>query len=846
MKKYIISSLVAIALVFSVVTPARAATVAELQAMIAQLTAQIAAMGGQSGTFDETNTSATLTTNLTVGSRGAEVTILQNFLVSKGFLTIPNNLAKGYFGSLTKAAVIQYQVASGLSENAGYVGPITRAKINAMLNSGGDSGTTGDLVITSVAGMAAGNFEIDLNSTAYVGIKGIGTDRGAIRVYIGGILSSVTQASGDYIYVNTPSDGLAVGSTYELYVVKGKQRSNTVKVRILSKVTVTQPVIRVLSPNGGEILKEGDQYTIRWESKNIPTDAKIIIDIFNGGTNISVPNSQIAVLPYNATSYSWKVQGNTGGWGLGSNSFTQKLAKAVGIKVANAASDKYMIGVRAFNSGGQVTYDNTNDYFTITTGETGPQKDGESANGLWLKSVTLQDVKNDEVGIWDVFGPGKGNANKNALDWYWQLKIDSEKATKIKSIKIEHTPAGEGWSTAMTYMYNRAYAYPLKVVAKGYENTKYESNINVVVNKGDNYYDLYGQPESTSFRGAKITVEFADGTVLYKDIPSSSIKAPYGETNSPTATESYIDAESSLTPTSAITLRPGASETVYGLKYKVTGNAVVIERVDFDLVNQKNNRSAGDYIDSIQLLNMNKVAFATLRGSDGDSDDRTTGYRFAGLNYRLENGGGIYVRLNLKTTLPEKAEFDISIPKDGMRYLDGSVSDTFGNASVVREISFEPSGTVNVSAGIPFNSPDYQRMEISLPNGTKQVIFEKTGTTPGPRILSLSKTSVAAGEIITIETQNVGVTADTTIYFDTFKGNRYEAKAKATNTANGGQKLTVPVSPSLANGQYYVYLSNENGISNYKGLIIQSGQGANVYSSIQELLNKISLELANQ
>ena len=69
-----------------------------------------------------TASSYTFSSDLTVGSTGADVTALQNQLgVSP---------ATGYFGVITKAAVQKYQAANGISAT-GYVGPITRAKLNA-------------------------------------------------------------------------------------------------------------------------------------------------------------------------------------------------------------------------------------------------------------------------------------------------------------------------------------------------------------------------------------------------------------------------------------------------------------------------------------------------------------------------------------------------------------------------------------------------------------------------------------------------------------------------------------------------------------------------------------------
>jgi hypothetical protein len=60
--------------------------------------------------------------DLTVGSKGADVTALQN--------VIGVSPATGYFGAITKAAVIQYQLAKGITPAAGYVGAKTRAVLN--------------------------------------------------------------------------------------------------------------------------------------------------------------------------------------------------------------------------------------------------------------------------------------------------------------------------------------------------------------------------------------------------------------------------------------------------------------------------------------------------------------------------------------------------------------------------------------------------------------------------------------------------------------------------------------------------------------------------------------------
>jgi peptidoglycan hydrolase-like protein with peptidoglycan-binding domain len=77
----------------------------------------------------ETNT---FVHDLQVGSEGSEVSMLQTWLISKGF-DIPSitsgKLQKGYFGSQTKAAVRKYQTSVKLP-STGFFGPQTRASIS--------------------------------------------------------------------------------------------------------------------------------------------------------------------------------------------------------------------------------------------------------------------------------------------------------------------------------------------------------------------------------------------------------------------------------------------------------------------------------------------------------------------------------------------------------------------------------------------------------------------------------------------------------------------------------------------------------------------------------------------
>src|SRR3989344_164430 len=105
------AAVVGVALSFAVVAaPAHAVTVAELQAQINALMAQLASLqGGNAGA------AVTFSQNLTVGSRGSQVVALQQLLVAQGHLVMPAGVAYGYFGPMTRAAVVKWQLANGVS-----------------------------------------------------------------------------------------------------------------------------------------------------------------------------------------------------------------------------------------------------------------------------------------------------------------------------------------------------------------------------------------------------------------------------------------------------------------------------------------------------------------------------------------------------------------------------------------------------------------------------------------------------------------------------------------------------------------------------------------------------------
>ncbi len=69
---------------------------------------------------------------LGMGSQGDDVVTLQTFLVNEGFLVMPSGVSMGYFGSLTKMALMKYQASQNIP-STGYFGPLTKAQVNTSL-----------------------------------------------------------------------------------------------------------------------------------------------------------------------------------------------------------------------------------------------------------------------------------------------------------------------------------------------------------------------------------------------------------------------------------------------------------------------------------------------------------------------------------------------------------------------------------------------------------------------------------------------------------------------------------------------------------------------------------------
>ncbi len=150
----------------------------------------------------------TFSSYLKVGSTGADVSALQNFLMGAGFdiPSISSGAAQtGYFGQQTKAAVVKYQGSVGLP-TTGFVGPLTVAKLNGTSGAVASGAVVCPVGYTCTATPGA--------STPVVAGTGTITTPG-----VGGSLAISLQA--------TPSNGTSLSKGQEADVVTYKLQAGS-------------------------------------------------------------------------------------------------------------------------------------------------------------------------------------------------------------------------------------------------------------------------------------------------------------------------------------------------------------------------------------------------------------------------------------------------------------------------------------------------------------------------------------------------------------------------------------------------------------------------------------------
>lgn len=146
----LVSAIVGLTMVLSLVVgvgSAKALTASELMNLLiaAGVIApdKVAAAQAALGATTVTATSGyNFTRDLQLGAKGDDVTALQNMLIGGGYMA--SGYPLGYFGGVTKAALIKFQLANGIKPAAGYFGAITRAKIASVNTATGNGNVTAD------------------------------------------------------------------------------------------------------------------------------------------------------------------------------------------------------------------------------------------------------------------------------------------------------------------------------------------------------------------------------------------------------------------------------------------------------------------------------------------------------------------------------------------------------------------------------------------------------------------------------------------------------------------------------------------------------------------------------
>ena len=221
----------------------------------------------------------TFNTNLTIGSRGSDVTTLQQFLVAKGYLQMPLGVPFGYFGPLTKRALAQWQAASGISPAVGYFGPISRAAIASQMTalpvppvpapSNPNLSPSVEIETPSALGMRVNRimlfraYPFEARPGGFITLDGSGFSKTLNKVYFnGGTPVTATSTDGVTLKALVPA-GLSEGQ-YELSVSNALGSSDNTNTNIVIKITSNPqpaPTIESASIVSGTVTLIGSGFT---------------------------------------------------------------------------------------------------------------------------------------------------------------------------------------------------------------------------------------------------------------------------------------------------------------------------------------------------------------------------------------------------------------------------------------------------------------------------------------------------------------------------------------------------------------------------------------------------------
>lgn len=300
-KNFVAGLAVAALVLVGVAAHAQTPSIDQLLQQIAALTSQLNGLQGGSAAM---SSGCTFTRPLTMGSQGADVTCLQNALIAAGH-AVPAG-ATGYFGAQTKAAVMAWQLAAGVSPASGYFGPISQAKFMAMMGGSMAGGSTLPAGCSSAFGYSTTTGQpcapVQSNVPGCTGTTGFSSTTGqpcSGSVNTGGLVADGTDGSVTLSASALVSSGTAVkkGETRSvlstrLKAINGPVAVNRVSVKFSERPWLTLSQVQLRDGSGNVLATKaltgaadatevtvGSDYRVTFDNVNLVVRPNADVDL---------------------------------------------------------------------------------------------------------------------------------------------------------------------------------------------------------------------------------------------------------------------------------------------------------------------------------------------------------------------------------------------------------------------------------------------------------------------------------------------------------------------------------------------------------------------------------------
>ncbi len=241
---------------------------------------------------------------------GGQVSMLQQFLASQGYY----QPVTGYFGSITKANVAQFQRQYAVYPITGGVGPLTRAAITGLCYGGGGVSSLGifylnqpfTLVVNQTAQQWGGQLDITLDSISqplYTATLYPGYNWGQSATIT---LGQRCQAGTQCFYYPTQKVTLNQGqsTTWQGYTVTLTAVSGNSATFTVTTGAGSVGGLIITSPTAGQVYVRGTQMPITWSYPVTPGNLATILDLYTAaGGKVGT----IAIQSGSVGSYTWSI-----------------------------------------------------------------------------------------------------------------------------------------------------------------------------------------------------------------------------------------------------------------------------------------------------------------------------------------------------------------------------------------------------------------------------------------------------------------------------------------------------------------------------------------------------------